>query len=116
SQRYFGDGRLTPRRFEKARVGARQLLEPVQQVFRRRGWDSATGSSGTARTVLEACREINPKVTAITAASIDSLIEALCEAGRIDAIPFQAVTADRRNVLPGGVAILAAVFSQLKIK
>ena len=116
SQRYFGDGRLTPRRFERARLGARQLLEPVQQAFRERGWDSATGSSGTARTVLEACREIDPKVTAITAASIDSLIDALCEAGRTDAIPFKAVTADRRNVLPGGVAIMAAVFSQLRIK
>src|SRR5690606_6754074 len=38
SQRFFGDGRLTPRRFERARLGARQLLEPVQQAFRERGW------------------------------------------------------------------------------
>ncbi len=116
SQRFFADGRLTSRRFGRARLAARQLLEPVQQTFLRRGWDSVAGSSGTARTVFEALREINPKATAITADGIDALTAALCAAGRTDAIPFAAVTADRRNVIAGGVSILAAVFAQLQIR
>ncbi len=33
----------------------------------------------------------------------------------VDAIPLAAVTEDRRNVFAGGLAILAAVFAQLKI-
>ncbi len=46
---------------------------------------------------------------------LDAIIEKLCEAGRTEAIQLEAVTPERRNVFAGGVAILAAVFSQLKI-
>src|SRR5690606_7717037 len=85
SEKHFADGKLTPRRFERARLTAMQCLEPVQEVFLKRGWDSVAGSSGTARAVLEASREINPKTTAITATGIQALVEALCEAGHRDA-------------------------------
>lgn len=116
SQRCFADGRLTRKRFERARLVAQQLIEPVQQTFIRRGWQSVAGSSGTARTVFDACRELHPKATTITPACIDDLIDNLCSAGRIDAISLQAVTPDRRNVIAGGVAILSAVFSQLRVR
>jgi len=116
SQRCFADGKLTRKRFERARLAAQQLFEPVQEAFIRQGWESAAGSSGTARTVFEACREMHPKTTAMTPACIEDLIEVLCRAGHIDAIPLQAVTPDRRNVIAGGVTILAAVFSQLQIR
>ncbi len=47
---------------------------------------------------------------------MDALIEKLCEAGRIGGhFNCNSVDARRRNVFAGGVAILAAVFSQLKI-
>lgn len=116
SQKYFADGRLTAKRFERAVVTARQFFEPVQENFQKRGWESAAGSSGTVRTSLEACRELDPKAAALTAEGIEAVIEVLCDAGHTDAITFQCVTDDRRNVFAGGIAILAAVFSQLKVK
>lgn len=116
SERFFADGRLGARRFARARLMAAQYLEPVRGNFLRRGWESAAGSSGTARTVLEACREMNPRASVITPQCLEALIEALCKARRTSAIPFKAVTADRRNVIAGGVAILAAVFEQLSIR
>jgi exopolyphosphatase/guanosine-5'-triphosphate,3'-diphosphate pyrophosphatase len=116
SRKYFADGKLSPRRFERALVTARQHFEPIQETFLKRGWESAAGSSGSVRAALEACRELDPKATAVTGERIDAVIAALCEAGHVDAIPFQAVTADRRNVFAGGIAILSAVFAQLKVK
>jgi exopolyphosphatase/guanosine-5'-triphosphate,3'-diphosphate pyrophosphatase len=65
--------------------------------------------------VLDSCREIDPKTNVITADGIEAIVEALCEAGHVDAMPFAAVTPDRRNVFAGGVVILKAVFAQLKI-
>jgi exopolyphosphatase / guanosine-5'-triphosphate,3'-diphosphate pyrophosphatase len=115
SARFFDDGKLSAKRFERALVMAKQHLEPVQANFLKRGWDSAAGSSGSVRSILEACREIDPKATTITRAGLDAIIARLCEAGRVEAISLQAVTAERRNVFPGGVAILAGVFAQLKI-
>jgi exopolyphosphatase/guanosine-5'-triphosphate,3'-diphosphate pyrophosphatase len=116
SQKYFADGKLSAKRFERARLMARQFLEPVQQQFIQRGWDSAAGSSGTVRAVLDACREIDPKANVITLEGIEAIIEVLCEVGHVDLIPFAAVTPDRRNVFAGGLVILAAAFTQLKIQ
>jgi exopolyphosphatase/guanosine-5'-triphosphate,3'-diphosphate pyrophosphatase len=116
SQKFFGDGKLSAKRFERALLMAKQFIEPVQESFLKKGWEAAAGSSGSVRTVLEACRELDPKAAAITPEGIEALIEALCEAGTTQAIPFQTVTEDRRNVFAGGVAILSAVFSQLKVR
>jgi exopolyphosphatase/guanosine-5'-triphosphate,3'-diphosphate pyrophosphatase len=116
SQKFFGDGKLSAKRFERALLMAKQFIEPVQETFLKKGWEAAAGSSGSVRTVLEACRELDPKAAAITPEGIEALIEALCEAGTTQAIPFQTVTEDRRNVFAGGVAILSAVFSQLKVR
>jgi exopolyphosphatase/guanosine-5'-triphosphate,3'-diphosphate pyrophosphatase len=115
SQRHFTDGKLSAKRFERALLMAQQHLEPVQERFLKRGWEAAAGSSGTVRSVLDACREIDPRATVITAAGIDAVIRVLCEAGHIDAIPLVSVTDDRRTVFAGGLAILGAVFSQLRV-
>jgi len=115
SARIFGDGKLSAKRFERAMLSARQQLEPVQENFLKRGWESAAGSSGSVRSILEACKELDPRAALITRAGLDQLIKVLCDAGRTDAIPLQAVTPERRNVFAGGVAILAAVFAQLKV-
>jgi exopolyphosphatase/guanosine-5'-triphosphate,3'-diphosphate pyrophosphatase len=115
SQKYFADGKLSRKRFDRALLAARQYFEPVQEQFLKRGWETATGSSGTVRSVLDACREIDPKAGVITAQGIETIIGMLCEAGHVEAIPYASVTQDRRSVFAGGVVILAAVFAQLKI-
>lgn len=115
SQRMFGDGKLSAKRFERALLMARQQIEPVQETFVRCGWEAAAGSSGTVRTVLEACRELDPRTTLITPEGIDALVDVLCRCGHTNAIAFAAVTEDRRNVFAGGLAILKAVFEQLRL-
>jgi exopolyphosphatase/guanosine-5'-triphosphate,3'-diphosphate pyrophosphatase len=116
SQKIFADGKLSAKRFERALLMAKQHIEPVQEIFLKRGWEAAAGSSGSVRTVFEACRELDPKTVAITPEGIATVIEVLCRGGHIEAIPFTTVTEDRRNVFSGGVAILSAVFSQLKLR
>ncbi|MET0281756.1 MAG: Ppx/GppA phosphatase family protein [Steroidobacteraceae bacterium] len=115
TQRHFADGKLSAKRFERALLMARQHLEPVQERFIKRGWEAAAGSSGTVRSVLDACRELDPRATVITPARIDALIAMLCEAGDCNAIPLVSITPDRRSVLAGGLTILSAVFSQLRV-
>ena len=38
SQRFFDDGKISAKRFERARIAARLELEPIQAAYRRRGW------------------------------------------------------------------------------
>ncbi len=51
SQRFFGDGKLTAERFERAEIAARQELQSSAPKFREAGWDVALGASGTIRAI-----------------------------------------------------------------
>ena len=51
SHAYFRDGRLNRKNWEKAKIAAHMELRPVRRDFREVGWSSATGASGTIKTV-----------------------------------------------------------------
>jgi exopolyphosphatase/guanosine-5'-triphosphate,3'-diphosphate pyrophosphatase len=116
SNEHFGDGKLTLRRFERARLAARQEIEPIRLACRRRGWNSAIGSSGTIRAVFEALQELDEHCTAITPAGLERLIEQFIEAGHVSRLPFESIMPDRRPVIAGGLAILAELFAELGIR
>jgi exopolyphosphatase / guanosine-5'-triphosphate,3'-diphosphate pyrophosphatase len=116
SKRYFADGRISGKRFARARLAAQQELEPVQEAYLKRGWKQAAGSSGTVRSIFEVQKALDPKATGITADGMEAIIGALISAGSIAAIALEGVTEDRRAVFPGGVAILAEIFAQLGIE
>ena len=75
SQRFFGDGRLSPKRIERARLAARLELEPIQAAFQRRGWERAFGSSGTVRAIADSIRELDPIRERHHAAGIEMLLQ-----------------------------------------
>src|SRR6202142_1695455 len=79
SQRFFGDGRLSPKRIERARLAARLELEPIQAVFLRRGWTRAFGSSRPARALSDSIRELDPAASSITPAGNELLLQRLAE-------------------------------------
>ena len=56
SERFFSDGKLSPKRLNSARVAARLELEPIQAAYRRRGWQTSYGSSGTVRAIGDVVR------------------------------------------------------------
>src|SRR5471032_620588 len=113
SQRYFGEGRLSPRRIERARLAARLELEPIQAAFLRRGWDRAFGSSGTVRAIAESIRQLDPTATGITPAGIELLLDRLGKIGHTRELDLEAVTDERRPVFPGGVVIMAEIIDAL---
>jgi exopolyphosphatase/guanosine-5'-triphosphate,3'-diphosphate pyrophosphatase len=116
SQRFFADGRLSPKRIERARLAARLELEPIQAAFLRRGWQRAIGSSGTVRAIAECLRRLHPPGGGtITPAALERLLERLGGAGHVRALQWDAVTEERRPVFPGGVVILCEVVQALGI-
>jgi exopolyphosphatase/guanosine-5'-triphosphate,3'-diphosphate pyrophosphatase len=116
SQRFFGDGRLSPKRIERARLAARLELAPIQAAFLRRGWARAFGSSGTVRAIADSIREIDPSAASITPAGNELLLQRLAEAGHTRELDLEAVTEERRPVFPGGVVILTEIVDALGIQ
>ncbi|MEY3464896.1 MAG: hypothetical protein RL603_494, partial [Pseudomonadota bacterium] len=78
SERFFPDGRLSAKRFERARVAVRSELEPIQIAYQKRGWAQAAGSSGTIRAIGDALRELDPGVQVIRRDGLEHLIGSLC--------------------------------------
>ena len=116
SERFFRDGKISAKRMERARLAARLELEPVQAAFRRRGWDTCAGSSGTVRAIGEAIRVLDPQAPSITPAGLNRITEYCIDAAHTRELNLEPITEDRRPVFPGGLAILAEVFSVLDIK
>ncbi|MDR0479938.1 MAG: Ppx/GppA family phosphatase [Burkholderiaceae bacterium] len=117
SMRYFADGKLTARAFERAEVAAQAVLEPVQATHGRAHWDAAYGSSGTVGAVAEVLHLAGraPREGAITRAGLDWLQARLVKAGQTSAIDLPGVRENRKPVVAGGLAVLRAVFDLLDI-
>ena len=116
SERFFRDGKISAKRFERARLAARLELEPVQAEFRHLGWDNCAGSSGTVRAIGEVIRALDPAALVINPAGIARAIEYCVDAGHARELTLEPITEDRRPVFPGGLAILAEIFSVLDIQ
>jgi exopolyphosphatase / guanosine-5'-triphosphate,3'-diphosphate pyrophosphatase len=116
SEEFFADGRLSQKRMQRARVAARQAIEPYQAAFRRRGFDVAVGSSGTVRAIGDTIRELDPTATDIGADGLERVIHELSALEHIHDLKLSAITDDRKLSFAGGVAILSEVFEQLGIE
>jgi exopolyphosphatase/guanosine-5'-triphosphate,3'-diphosphate pyrophosphatase len=116
SEEFFADGRLSQKRMQRARVAARQAIEPYQAAFRRRGFDEAVGSSGTVRAIGDTIRELDPAAVDIGADGLERIIHELGAIEHIRDLKLNAITDDRKLSFAGGVAILAEMFEQLGIE
>jgi exopolyphosphatase / guanosine-5'-triphosphate,3'-diphosphate pyrophosphatase len=112
----FDDGRISEKRFEKARTAVRLELEPVLQAYRKLGWQQADGSSGSVRVIADVLRRIHPDEPAITLSNLQALAEQIIAAGHVEELDLPDVDAERAPVFPGGLAILLEVAESLQIE
>lgn len=112
---HFPDGRVGRKAWRRAVLAARQELEPVQIAFRVRGWEEAIGASGSVRAVGDVARAAGWTNGAITSDVLARCEAALLEVERIDQIELPELSAERRPVFAGGLAVLRAAFDALGI-
>jgi exopolyphosphatase / guanosine-5'-triphosphate,3'-diphosphate pyrophosphatase len=111
----FDDGRISQKRFDRARTAVRMELEPIQEAFRKMGWLQAFGSSGTVRVIGDTLRSLNPESPHITLENLSKLAERVIAAGHVDDLDLPGVDAERAPVFPAGVAILLEIVENFAI-
>lgn len=114
--RFFPGGKLTAKRWQKARGELGVLLQQFAEDYREAGWQDAYGSSGTARSIGAVVQAMKFSEDGITAQSLGSLRDALIEQGQISALKLPGLADDRAPVIAGGVVILEAAFEALGIE
>jgi exopolyphosphatase/guanosine-5'-triphosphate,3'-diphosphate pyrophosphatase len=112
---YFGDDKLRREQFRDAVTAARVEIETFEREFKRTGWVSAVGSSGTILAIDQILRANGWSDDGITRSGLRQLREAMIAVGRISKLALPGLSADRAGVLPGGLAILIGCFKSLKI-
>lgn len=105
-----GTGKLTPGSFDQVYLAACSELESIRKIYMKAGWQIAYGTSGTVRAIADLLQGRDGGAV-ITAASVEWL------SGEIfnNKTSFDNLPSLRRSVLPAGLAILKAVFDQLKL-
>jgi exopolyphosphatase/guanosine-5'-triphosphate,3'-diphosphate pyrophosphatase len=115
TMRYFPDGVITADAFRAAQVAAGAELEEGLQPFAPRHWHSALGASGTVGAVSQILEAAGVTDGRITAEGLRWCIARCIELGHIDRLQFPGLKAERRAVLPGGLAILYTLLANFGI-
>ena len=116
SLRFFEDGKITNERFKAASLEAQVELEPIERRYRSMGWQEAVGSSGTLKSIEAILLENGWSESGITRDGLRHLRKAMISQKNMNKLDIAGLSGDRSTVLPGGLAIVEAVFRSLKIE
>ncbi len=115
SMQFFPGGEIDRYTLKQAELAAQKEVEVIARDFIATGWQLAIGSSGTAKALGEILEANGFAEHGITREGLERLRDALLKAGNAQRVKLEALKPDRIPVLPGGLAIMLAVFSVLGI-
>src|SRR3954469_2486967 len=116
SLKYFPQGRIEKSGMKAAELAARQELAGIVRSYRAAGWEEAVASSGTARSIENILRENGFAEEGITRGGLEKLRSMLIKGEKADPDRIAGLRPNRAPVLPGGVAIMSAVFDELGLE
>jgi len=116
SLRYFPEGRIGKSSMKQAELAARIEVETIRKQFSRKHWQQAVGSSGTARSIGDILEANGWSASGITGEGMERLRGALLKAGDAAKLDLPGLRDDRVAVLPGGFAIMNAIFAELGVE
>ena len=116
SLQFFPGGTIDKQNLKQAELAAQKQLEVIADDYLDLGWQHAIGSSGTARALGDILEQNGFATEGITRDGLAMLREAMLRAGNADNLKLEALKADRIPVLPGGFAIMSAVFKMLDLE
>ena len=114
-EQFFSAGRITEQGFRKAVIRARLELASIEPAYREQGWSAAVGASGTVKAIKNALIENGWYQDGIDLAGLYQLRDKVLSFQQLGEIDIAGIKADRRTVLPSGLAILIGIFEQLGV-
>lgn len=114
--RYFGSGKLSPRKWREALIEASVEFQQFAATYRNLGWQEVVGASGTNKAIGAICAAMGLTKGAVTAEALPVVRDALLRAGHIDDIKLPGLSSDRRPVIAGGLLVLEAAFASLDLQ
>jgi exopolyphosphatase/guanosine-5'-triphosphate,3'-diphosphate pyrophosphatase len=114
SQRFFPGGEVARATLDDAILACRDQLSPLSERYRGTGWAHAIGTSGTAKSLWQIAQATWGEAR-LTPEALGWIGQTLVKAGHVERVRLEALKPDRRPVLPGGLAMMAAAFEEFGI-
>ncbi|WP_229333546.1 guanosine-5'-triphosphate,3'-diphosphate pyrophosphatase [Glaciecola sp. MH2013] len=114
-ERYFSGGVLSEANFNAAQRQAQDMLSQYAPTFKCFDWQQCLGASGTPQAVVSILvkQGIND---AIRLEYLYELRDKVIACEHIDSLKIDGLAESRRVIFPSGLAILIALFEQLKLQ
>ncbi|MGL6053611.1 MAG: exopolyphosphatase, partial [Aeromonas salmonicida] len=116
TQHFFANGKLSEKAFNAAVLETQHQLAPIINQYRKLGWQSCLGSSGSIRTVRDVLQGEGWTDGSITLAGLERLKRELLDHKRVDQLKLAGLTEERQEVFAAAVAILLGLFTSLPIE
>lgn len=116
SLRHFPDGRVDKRGLRDAELAAQKEIQTISHAYREIGWEEAVGSSGSAKALVDILELNGLSDGGITRTGMEKLRALMLRAGNVNALQLEGLRPDRLPVLPGGFAIMWAVFEEFGLE
>jgi exopolyphosphatase / guanosine-5'-triphosphate,3'-diphosphate pyrophosphatase len=107
----LGKEKITKKSYQRAYLAAQAQIEQVRPTYLKAGWDIVYGTSGTMKAIAEVLASTQGNAI-IYKDALCALAQQLVKDGRIH---YPKLGAARQSVLPGGIAVLHALFDELAI-
>lgn len=116
TETYFGhDLLLSEHAFSTAIKAAKSQIATISRSYQDYGWKACLGASGTFQAIQE-IQLTQGLCEAITLRRLEQLKAQVIECGSLSALAINGLQEERKPVFAGGLAILIALFEQLKIR
>jgi len=116
SRQFFPDGVIDAHQMKQAELMARREIEVIAKQYRKMGWKEVYGSSGTAKALYAILTECGFSDRGITRAGMNKLKDRIIRSGQVIPSELPGIKLERADVLPGGLAIMSALFDELGIE
>lgn len=111
SERYELNDTVSGAKMQRAYLATCAEIERIRRIYLRQGWEQTYGTSGTMKAIADLVAEKDGGAL-IRADSLRALSARVIEDS---AKALQGLPKLRRDVLPAGIAILRAIFDELKL-
>jgi exopolyphosphatase / guanosine-5'-triphosphate,3'-diphosphate pyrophosphatase len=117
TEKYFGKGRISRRRFDRSRLAARLEIAPVKTFFPDAPAIEAIGTSGTILATAAVARSLGMvEASDLTRDAVERLIERVLEFDDAANLVLPGLPEARAEVWPGGLAILVELLDVLGVE
>jgi exopolyphosphatase/guanosine-5'-triphosphate,3'-diphosphate pyrophosphatase len=116
TRRFFPGGDVRRGSMGEAVIAAQLELQSIERRYQALGWERCVGASGTILAVESVLRAKGWSERGITREGLRRLREHVEAHRRVARIDLPGMQPERREVFPGGLAVLIAVFESLRIE